>query len=149
MLTYKITDFDLHHIAENMRQADRDEVAAASGLPPLEVLKKGILNSDICWCFRHHGEPIFLVGIGGDGDFGGIWLLGTDSILKHKRFLHKLAKSVIAEWHLRWPKIGNIVDARNTVHIRWLKAMGFTFSDPVIAGVAQIPFIPFHRELNV
>lgn len=150
MLTYNISESDTRRIAINMREADRLEVQAASGLSPLEVLEQGIERSAVCWCYKYRGEPLFLVGVvdGLDAGTGVIWLLGTDGIITHKRFLHKLAKSVLTEWHRRWPTLGNIVDARNVVHVRWLKSMGFTFSAPVIAGVAQTSFLPFHRTYH-
>lgn len=145
MLRSPVTSSHIFYIARHMREADRAEVAAASGLPPEKVLAEGVRRSADSMVYTGPtGAPVFIVGV---VEPGIIWLLATDGILKHKRALHKLAPLVLKQWHLRWPRMGNIVDARNTIHIRWLKAMGFQFGEPIIAGVAQIPFLPFHRTV--
>jgi hypothetical protein len=149
MLDSKITPSDVRYIASHMRAADRREVEAASGLSTFKVLKEGIKLSALSGVVRSPaGLPLAIMGVVNVAPgAGSIWLLGTDGIVTHKRMLHKLAKIVLPKLHAMWPTLGNIVDARNTVHIRWLKAMGFQFSAPVTAGVASLPFLPFHRTV--
>jgi hypothetical protein len=149
MLDSKITGSDIRHIATNMRAADRREVEAASGLSPFHVLKAGIRTSALSGVGRSPaGEPVLILGVANvTPGVGSIWLLGTDGIITHKRLFHKVALKVLPLLHQEWPTLGNIVDARNTVHIRWLKALGFQFGKPIIAGAAKLPFIPFHRTV--
>ena len=45
-----------------------------------------------------------------------------------------------------FPVLRNVVDARNTVSIRWLVWLGFTIGTPQPMGVRGLPFIPFANE---
>lgn len=142
MLDDNVTPDDIRYLAANLREADRMEVAAASGRDPQWVLTEGVIKSAVSLVYRAR-RPVFIVGV---VEPGIIWLLGSDAIHHHKRALHRLAGHVLTKWHERWPTLGNIVDARNTIHIRWLKSMGFQFGEPVIAGVARLPFLPFWKD---
>ena len=57
-------------------------------------------------------------------------LLGTDAMLddlQDQRTFLRQSKEVLRELHHQFILLFNEVDARNTVHIRWLRWMGFTF----------------------
>lgn len=61
---------------------------------------------------------------------GRIWLLATDELVNDKQnalqFLRQ-AKPRLAEMLQRYEVLFNYADARNTVHVKWLRWMGFTF----------------------
>ena len=58
------------------------------------------------------------------------WMLGRDEMLTdvHDKweFLRQ-SRIHLANLHAMYPVLFNFVDARNTVHLRWLRWMGFTF----------------------
>jgi len=151
----KVTPCAVAHVAKHTRKADRDEVKAASGREPLDVLREGVDLSTESYVLRTpEKEPAAILGvvpasIGGWGEVGAIWMLGTDAIQKHRFHFHRACLPFIDSVNRRWGVLANLVDARNLLHIRWLRSLGFTFSAPVIAGVEQRPFIPFTRTLNV
>lgn len=140
---------DVLLIAPRMRNADREECMASIGLDPLGALGASYFLSNSCYTATLDDIPELLFGVCGDGDYGTVWLLGTETVFLEapKEFCRKSI-----EWldKIKSPykKIGNLVDARNTVHIRWLKWMGFNFIGRCEEfGVEKRPFLEF--ELDV
>lgn len=65
-------------------------------------------------------------------------------------YFAKHSRAYVEEMNRAYNYLENYVDVRNIVSIRWLKWCGFQMEEPEIHGVAQIPFIRFHRgERNV
>ena len=52
----------------------------------------------------------------------------------------------LTQMHEVHPVLRNVVDARNTVSIRWLEWLGFTLGTPQPMGVCGLPFIPFEMS---
>lgn len=142
----------LRFIANHMREADKREVKAASGMKPLAAIQHGIQLSHDLWClYDPKGWPSAVLGVvplqRGALDVGAPWLLGTDSLILHKRWFHREAREVCDKLVLKWGVLTNLVDARNTAHINWLRHLGFRFGAPVISGVEQRPFLPFSKTI--
>lgn len=118
-----------------MRQADRDEVFAASGKSPFEALAYSLRKSSHAWTAVIDGRPELIFGIGDISILAGVgapWLLGTDAVEDHYiRFL-RLSVDFRDQLFARYPVMRNFVDDRNKVSKRWLKWLGATFSDPII-----------------
>lgn len=127
----------IRSVARRMRQADRDEVAAASGKSPSEALIYSLRKSSQAWTCLIDGRPEMMFGVGDLNVLAGIgapWLLGTDAIERH--YLAFLRGSVGWRDQLlrRYPVMRNFVDDRNKVSMRWLRWLGFKLSDPVVVG---------------
>lgn len=80
------------------------------------------------------GVPEVMFGVGDLNILAGVaapWLLGTDAVETH--YVAFLRRSVGFRDQLlqRYSVLTNFVDARNRASIRWLRWLGFTFSDPV------------------
>ena len=77
---------------------------------------------------------------------GCVWALGSDDLLKVKVGFLRLSKTYLNTLHEDFPFLFNYVDARNKVHIRWIKWLGFKIINvhPKF-GVDQIPFYEFVR----
>lgn len=75
------------------------------------------------------GTPEVIFGIRRTDTLGVAcpWLLATDFIKKVPYSFTKLSRLFLVEWLKEYPILTNIVDARNTLHVRWLRLMGFTF----------------------
>jgi hypothetical protein len=53
-------------------------------------------------------------------------------------------------WQRRFPLLHNFTDARNVVHHRWLRWLGFNFiARHERYGAAGLPFLEFVRISNV
>lgn len=112
-----------------MRYADRQECRAAVGMSPELALLFSVQSSTEAYTLvSPGGDPVGICGLSaghGEGD-RMIWLLATDGLLSHSRLFLEESREWVEE-HARRYLLWNYVDARNAVHIRWLKWLGAEF----------------------
>ena len=129
-----------------LRQADREEVEALTGRDAREALVESVVRSAAAWAGLANGElvclfgvvPVSLVGVTGIP-----WLLGSDAVTRYGRPFLRRNRAYLREMLREFPVLRKVVDARNTVSIRWLEWLGFTLGTPQPMGVCGLPFIPF------
>lgn len=140
---------DLDYIAPRLRQADRNECLAATGKEPLGILYQSLLLGDITLTMRTpEGKRVGLCGVAPSpfSDAGVVWMCATDAIMKHQMAFLRRSKAALDYLSADYDVLHNCVDARNTVHIKWLKWMGFSFINKhETYGVEQRPFYEFIR----
>lgn len=144
------TQEDALYLAPRLREADSREVRALTGLPPEAVVPQCLEASDAAWTgCADGGEPAFICGtqpVFGVPDVGWVWMVGSDLIFKHRWELLNRSKEALPLVHSRYPILTNHVDERNTLHIQWLRWMGFSFLRRIERwGAAGIPFLEFAR----
>lgn len=130
----RLEDIDL--IAANMRQDDAME-CRARGHEPRESLVAGYAISSIALTVSlHDGTPIAMFGVVNSGvDVGACWLLGTPAIEKHRIEFLRNSRKWIDVLHAQYPTLWSWVDVRNSLHLRWLKWLGFEQSGSANIGV--------------
>jgi hypothetical protein len=58
----------------------------------------------------------------------------------------RASRQIVEEWQRDFPRLHNYTDARNTVHHRWLRWLGFTFTARhETFGPLGLPFYEFVR----
>lgn len=123
---------DEYDLAPRLRAEDLREIELFSnGKDPVDVLREGAEQSvPSCTIIGNIG---FVAGMFGavpqENGIARIWLLGSDELVQQplsRQFLRECRKYLSAMETL-YPALGNKIDARNTVHIKWLRWMGFTF----------------------
>ncbi len=132
----------IREIAGRMRAADRAEVFAASGRSPLSALSFSYRHSSEVWTALFDGRPQVMWGVGDISILTGVgapWLLGTDAVERNFRGFLRISRDWPAQLLGRYRLLRNLVDARNTISIRWLEWLGFRLFDPV-----EINGQPFH-----
>lgn len=139
---------DIGHLAENLREADRCELAALDNQPinPFHVISRAIVMSSHVWTFARVADntPISIFGVAPMAEhIGSPWMLGTEELYDHPRDLVVLGRRYIQLMTGAYPVLINYVDARNEKSVRWLKRMGFQFGDPEPLGPYRIPFHRF------
>ena len=72
-------------------------------------------------------------------------MLGTDLIEEMGISFLRVSRAWVDNLMERYDGVGNAVDARNEVHIKWLQWVGFEFLPAVSMGPFALPFIPFYR----
>ena len=121
---------DLDHLAENLRDADVQELHAQNGLTPKVALGLSLLLARKCKTICDpEGVPIGVFGVSDTNivGLGSIWMMATPDLLKHQRQFLRECREGILEVSRGYSCVFNYTDARNTVHHRWLKWCGFTF----------------------
>jgi hypothetical protein len=140
------THLDILDVAKRIREVDNRECKASIGVDALSYLPLidpsntyAILNSD--------GKNFALAGVSPLQfcDLGGqIWMVATDDIKNHKIEFLKYSQSFIKHVMEPYDYVMNWVDARNELHIQWLKWCGFVFlKKHTCFGAEGIPFYEF------
>lgn len=130
------------------RWEDRREVEDISGKSALHGFSMGVLLGDPAYTLRTlKGELVGIVGVVPIGlHQGAIALSGTRLIEQNKISFLRGSKDVLRDLEKRYDCLLNVCDARNTVHHRWLKWLGFHFIQKVENyGANKIPVIEFAR----
>ena len=124
-----VEDWHVAVVAERMRQADRDEVLALSGLTPREALDQSLAQAGPRWCGLLDGEPAAIFGVVPVTALSGTgvaWLLGTPLLEKHWRTFAKASRPLADELLARYDVLMNVLHADNRIALRWLEWMGAT-----------------------
>lgn len=141
---------DVNYIADNIREADRQELWAASHLTPFQALKISFLISrDIVFVGTADDVPVCMYGVKPPSMLGNKavpWLIGTEDVPLHSREFLRRSREVVEEFSERFPYMENFVDARNEDAVRWLQWLGFSVYYPKPYGVEQLPFHRFSME---
>jgi hypothetical protein len=140
---------DVTFIAKNLRQADRMECDATLAMPPEWCLPQSVGAGRDVWTFHAPGGlPIGVFGADPTSipEVAIVWMVSTGEIKKHTREFLTKCVPVIDGLNDQYPIITNMVDARNTLHHRWLKWLGFSFLRRIEHwGARSVPFYEFAR----
>lgn len=141
------TSRDAFWVIRKLRKADKREVETSSGLSAVEGVLASCRLSQELYTGTLEGDPNPCLVFGcrpdpEDPTVGVIWLLGTDRMLAGRLAVVRAARKQIKEWLQKYQALHNVADCRNTLHLRWLKLMGFSFG-PVVQ-VNEHPFQYFY-----
>lgn len=126
-----------YEVASNLREEDRRECVEGHGVNPTTHIPLASRVGDCVYFKVPNGQT---AGIAGIID-GAIWMLCTPAIHDYPITFAREAKRFIDS---RTDRIlFNVVDKRNTVHIKLLKFLGFKFIREIPFGPNQLPFIEF------
>ena len=127
-------------VASNLRPDDRREVEEGHGIPLPLLPSLMVHNPSYVYFTVPDGKTAGMAGVGKEGD---IWMLCTPEIHRYPITFAREAKRYVDSRteSLLW----NIVDIRNTAHLRLLKFLGFKFLRKLKHGPNNITFIEFCR----
>ena len=127
-------------VASNLRPEDHREVEEGHGHDPIVHVPLGALIGDSVYFTVPDGR---LAGIAGVHENGQIWMLCTPAIHKYPITFAREARRFIESRteKLLW----NVVDERNTVHLKLLRFLGFKFLRRLKYGPNNLSFIEFAR----
>ena len=142
---------EVHYLSTRLRQEDIDECKAHSNSKPLDALTIGVQNSHLPFAvYNNKHNPVFIVGVIPQGkNLGMIWLLSSPEINNMPLTFLRHCKKVLECYNQTFPVLYNYIDARNTLHLKWLKWLGFQFIKVhQNFGYEQIKFIEFIRYVR-
>ena len=137
---HPITNKAAYEVATNLRPEDRRELEEGWGVEPIRYLLSAAYTTPCVYFTAPSGKAAGMAGVGQRGD---IWMLCTPAIYEKPIMFAREAKRYVDG--RQEPLLWNIVDKRNTAHIRLLKFLGFKFLRQVIHGPNYLPFIEFCR----
>ena len=144
---------DAESLAPRLREADKQEIYALLGIEPEPALETCIRSSRECYSVRdlETDEPLAVFGTSPNGEdtgYGMIWFLGSGDLFKKNQvsFLRN-SEFWVQKLFEKYDLLYNVVDARNTLHIRWVKWWKFKFiADIPEFGFEKRPFRQFYRR---
>ena len=127
-------------VASNLRHNDYREVTEGHGHCPLFHIPMSAFVGDTYYFQSPNGKAAAIGGVNTDGQ---IWMLCTPIVEQYPMAFVRDCKRMIEsrEEKLLW----NIVDKRNTAHLKLLKFLGFKFLRELKYGPNQLTFIEFCR----
>ena len=127
-------------MASNLRPEDRREVEEGHGIDSTLALIDAVQKPSCVYFTVPSGKT---AGMAGGGPGGQIWMLCTPAIHDYPIWFARQAKRYVERQQdkLLW----NIVDKRNTAHLKLLKFLGFRFLRELKHGPNQLTFIEFCR----
>ena len=127
-------------VASNLRHNDYREVTEGHGHCPLFHIPMSAFVGDTYYFQAPNGKAAAIGGVNTDGQ---IWMLCTPIVEQYPMAFVRDCKRMIEsrEEKLLW----NIVDKRNTAHLKLLKFLGFKFLRELKYGPNQLTFIEFCR----
>ena len=139
---------DVLYLSPRLREADKQEIQAATGQPPVVALSDGYYSSKPCLTACYRDEPIAIFGVVPVADgVGAIWMLGTPRIEQVRIPFLRQSRDWVERLNHLYPKLFNLADERNTVHLRWIEWTGFTITKRhTSVGIEGRPFVEFERN---
>jgi len=127
-------------VASNLRPDDRREVEEGHGIDPILLASQMSSNPSYVYFTVPDGKTAGMAGVGEDGN---IWMLCTPDIHRYPITFAREAKRYVD--NRTEPLLWNIVDMRNTVHLKLLRFLGFKFLRKLKHGPNNVTFIEFCR----
>lgn len=141
------TDEDIIDLAENMRQADIDELQLVCGLSPDDAVIESIRASDRDLLRAYHADGA-LVCITGcapmDNETARPWLLATDRLDDYRYRVQRETLGILELMLKKYRRLTNVVDPRNTVAVEWLKSLGFSLGEAYLVD-GEHYLVPFEQ----
>ena len=127
-------------VAKNLRKEDREELEGMDLNP--RHLPFGVVASDHTIAF--FSKEGVIAGVAGvvtvEKGIGQIWMLCTEESHKEPIRMVRSAKRWIKEIESNYRLLWNLADARNHVHHKLLKHLGFRALREVPVGSKQLPY---------
>lgn len=147
----RATREDAISLSSRLRKEDLEEIGHGTGLPAELALLYSLKVSDEASVVVLDGEPIIIFGINGyPGQVGFPWMLASEKLKDVWREFTPESKAWLKRMLAKYQTLENKVWAGNTIHIRWLKWLGFQFEQEAPHGINDEPFMRFFmKEENV
>lgn len=150
--TWGVPESSITHVADEMRQADIDELWASQKVSPIDGLRSSISLSDYACPLILNDKVVGIFGLvkaDGVGADGVPWFLGTDEVDENPVAFIKASKKIVEAMQTWCPGLMNYVHAENEKSIRFLKKLGFTVAEePEPIGVEGQLFYKFEKGVD-
>lgn len=135
----------IQELADNLRDADREEMRALGHTNTMEIITESVAASGKAWAGLVDGKLALIAGIAPHPEYADIgipWMLGTDLLVANAMHFMRNNRIYMRQMLQGFAHLVNVVDARNTVSIAWLTKLGFTINKAA-------PFGPYNKLFHV
>jgi hypothetical protein len=137
------TPADKEYMARHLRPEDDREVRTATGESPEVVLPR---FAGECYVARRapNEDPCVIFGCEPKAPgLAFVWLLATPEVKRCPLSVLREARYWINHWAEKYGSVGNFVDTRNELHVRWIKYLGFYLGETY--KIRGVPFRVFAK----
>ena len=145
----EVTLRDMHYVVNNARDEDIVEVTASSGGLSVDSMNHALeISSSAYTVYINNSEfPVGIMGVAPTGENSGSpWFIGTNGLDGKDLIIIKSSKRIIEVLSRGYKRLFNLVHCDSAKSIRWITYCGFTFHDPIKAGINGELFFPFSME---
>lgn len=146
-----VTDEHIAAMLPNIRQADRDEFAAAAGMLPVEVIGRAMKSASVSAAGLINGQVVTIFGISPASIITGRgvpWLISTELMAQQPVTFLRHCRPALRDMSQGYRFLENYVDARNHAAKAWLHWLGFRLEEPAPYGLMGLPFHHFTKEID-
>ena len=139
---------DVRDVVGRLRPSDEEECRAMYGVSPASFFNTlGYDPANTYAIFNDKGLNVALAGVSPREDGSAmIWMVATPDLEKHQLEFLRYSRIFINEVGEPYDLLFNWVDARNTVHVKWLQFCGFIIiRKHEVFGAEGKPFYEFCR----
>lgn len=134
-----------------LRKEDEAELEAATPGETIEdILLTGVMLAHRVYVCDYFEDPVLMFGVQPhheDPQVGVIWAVATPGIKHIRRLVVLHSKEWIRHLIGDFLFVTNMVDARNTTHIRWLQWAGAQFGRTVVHPQSGVKFLEFYLDV--
>lgn len=127
------TPHDVTHVAARLREADKRELALSQpGKAHLQIVQEAVVGSVILQTIAtnlHTQEAVGIWGVQPHNEIGSIWMVGTPGLESVSLSFLRACRPAIARAHGRFRVLACAAHRDNTLHLNWLRWLGFTAND--------------------
>lgn len=143
----KATLEEVLYVCADLRPDDIQEGLALWGVDPRVYLPFHYLQGETYVFHTKAGEPVGLTGVGPwtEPKTGQIWMVSRPELYNHQTEFLRESRKFIELMQEDYELLFNYVDARQTVHLKWLRWNGFQGILKPTWGVSGLPFYEMIR----
>ncbi|ELB2091996.1 DUF2833 domain-containing protein [Vibrio parahaemolyticus] len=142
-----VDDSDLDLLLSDLRTEDIAEINAMTTKSVRTAIKESLALSEWALCAYCDGDLLAVFGLSGQCILTGLaspWMIGTNSIYKHKKEFWKASVEVVEWMKSRCDHLENFVHTDHKSAIAWLMRLGFSFDNEIVDGRNGSKFMRFH-----
>jgi hypothetical protein len=137
---------DCIELSKTMREEDKREIWHISRSSPLNSLIDGLLHSSKCWTVEWKGSVVAMFGVVRHDDVVGVpWMLASEDLKKIKKSFLRECHQYVERMFDGFQVLTNCAWSQNTIHIQWLKWLGFKFLPARVKGYDGELFYEFYK----
>lgn len=137
---------DCIELSRSMREEDKREIWHFGRVSPLVALLDGLQYSSKCWTVEWQGRVVAMFGVTKQDDDVGIpWMLASEDLKKIKKSFLRECHQYVERMFDGYQVLTNCAWSQNTIHIQWLKWLGFKFLPARAKGYDGELFYEFYK----
>jgi len=140
---------DCTELAVTMRVEDREEIWHSSEVSPIVALNYCLSLSALCFTVEWEGKVVAMFGVSRKDELVGVpWMVASEDLKKIRKSFLKESKAYLEQMFQGYEILSNTAWSKNTIHIQWLRWLGFSFLPSKPVGKGGELFYEFYKVNN-